>query len=125
MTQPTRVPEGKKKGPTDTSDSPTIRPCKEGALHFQRKVSTPSTARLGESHAPTASPPTSLTPNSEDLKREHWGKRHYTRYPPTSRHQRPRQIILGTADASMHTSDCTAQGYLTGFMCLSSTYYTA
>ena len=67
--RPTRIPAGKKQGPTDTSDSPLIRPCKEGASSCHTKVSTPSTARLGESLAPTAIPYTSPTHNSEDLER--------------------------------------------------------
>ena len=69
-----RFPEGKKKGPTNTSDYHPIRPRKEGASSCHTKVSTPSTARLGESLAPTASPSTSLTPHSEDLEREHRGE---------------------------------------------------
>ena len=46
------------------------------------RFSTPSTACLGESLEPTAAPPTSPTPNSEDLNIEHRGEAPLHTLPP-------------------------------------------
>ena len=46
------------------------------------RFSTPLAARLGESLEPTAAPPTSPTPNSEDLEREHCGEAQFRTLPP-------------------------------------------
>ena len=80
--RPAQVPVGKKQGPTDTSDSPPIRPHKEGASSRHTKVPTPSTARPGECLAPTTASPKSPAGNYEDLAREHLGEAPLHTLPP-------------------------------------------
>ena len=77
------------------------------ASSFRTRFSTPLTAHLGESLAPTAAPPTSPTGNSEDFTREHLGEAPLRTLPPalptpTSPRDNPSDSRLQSAHFRLH-----------------------